>query len=125
SPVSPCRVRDLTIHSLNQCYGIQVAGLTSRRDCHLWQTRSLTDGDHLEPRFQDAGLDGTGGAISGSSSTDELFFFCEASMYLLRHKSKGLLAVALLSAASFLAPVAAAQDHAGKARRVKTPVATL
>lgn len=46
-------------------------------------------------------------------------------MYLLRHKSKGLLAVALLSAAGLLAPVAVAQDHAGKARRVKTPVATL
>src|SRR5690606_1635508 len=32
--VCTCRVRDLAIHSLNQCYWHKVAGLTSRRDLH-------------------------------------------------------------------------------------------
>src|SRR5690554_1645597 len=40
-------------------------------------------------------------------------------------KCQGLLAVALLSGASLLAPTASAQDEAGKARRIKAPQATL
>jgi predicted secreted protein len=46
-------------------------------------------------------------------------------MYLLRLKSKGLLAIALLTGASILAPTVSAQDGAGKARRIKAPQATL
>ena len=81
----------------------------------------------MNPRFQDAGLDGTGGAIFSKLVFGRAFLLWGGKMYLIQQKRKWLLGIAVVHRRQMLGLPDSAQQGlpTRKPERQKWPQASL
>src|SRR5690606_23058258 len=102
------------------------AGLTSRSALHLWRTRSLTEGDHLEPSVPGCRPRRHRRGNLSKLVFGRAFSLWDETMYLSGQNRKRLCALALsVGASTMMLPVLAQQEGDDEPKGGKWPQASL